>query len=120
MKIERVNAEIQRELAVLIRGEINDPRLDGAMISVMRVETTQDLKYAKVFVSILGGGEAKEIMSVLKNCAGFLKKQLFHRLKVRAVPELLFHLDNSVEYGIKINSILKTLNITEATAEEEE
>ncbi len=119
MKIERVNSEIQKELATLIRGEINDPRLDGAMISVMRVETTQDLKYAKVFVSILGGTDTKEIMAVLKNCAGFLKKQLFHRLKVRAVPELLFHLDNSVEYGIKINSILKTLNIQDEQAEKE-
>ncbi len=119
MKIERVNSEIQKELAALIRGEINDPRLDGAMISVMRVETTQDLKYAKVFVSLLGGNDAKEIMAVLKNSAGFLKKQLFHRLKVRAVPELLFHLDDSVEYGIKINSILKTLNIQEESIDKE-
>ena len=110
MKIERVDAEIQKVLSDLIRNELRDPRLDNLMISIMRVETTRDLKYCKVFVSFMGEGNAEDGLQALKASAGYLKKLLFAKLKIRAVPDLLFHKDDSVEYGFKIEKILKDLN----------
>lgn len=110
MKIERVDSEIQKELnKILSGGEFRDPRLDGVMVSVMHVETTRDLKYAKVVVSIMGG-DGKELIKVLQSGAGFMKNELFRRLRVRAVPDITFILDESVEYAIKIDKILKEIN----------
>lgn len=112
MKIERVNAEIGRELSKILNYEIKDPRLDGVMLSVVAVETTKDLKYAKVFISLMNAENPKEVLKALTSMASFLKNELFKRLKIRAVPELLFKLDESAEYGLKIEKILSELNIT--------
>jgi ribosome-binding factor A len=111
MNIDRVNSTIKRELAELISNEINDIRLTrAALVSVVRVQTTLDLKYAKVFISIMPSDNKKEIIDALTNSAGFLRNALFSRLKIRAVPLLTFIHDDSTDYSIKIESILKEIN----------
>lgn len=110
MKIERVDAEIRKELSALLASELRDPRLEGFMLSVMQARTTKDLKYCKVYVSVLGEGNREEVINALNASAGYLRKLLFARLRIRAVPELLFQLDDSIDYGFKIDKILKDLN----------
>ena len=110
IKTERVDAEIQKELAMLLNYGVKDPRLEGAMISVTRVKTTQDLKYAKVFVSIMDQ-DKKTVLKTLRACAGYLRSSLSAKLRIRTVPELTFELDESFEYGHKIDMILKDLKI---------
>jgi ribosome-binding factor A len=108
-KIQRINEEIQRELANLIR-EIKDPRLNGVMLSVMRCDTTSDLKFCKVFISILGEYNAKELRKGLKSATGFLRGGLSRTINLRNTPELIFVLDDSIQNSIKINNILEQLN----------
>ncbi len=110
MKIERVNAELKRELSILISYGIKDPRIDSAAIGVMQVDTTKDLKYAKVYVTISQTEKPKEILGLLQNSANFLRGELFKKLRVRSVPELTFVLDESLEYASRIEQILKDIN----------
>ncbi|MBR2480470.1 MAG: 30S ribosome-binding factor RbfA [Clostridia bacterium] len=111
MNIERVNSEIMKELMSLIRNELKDPRVrDCKMLSIMRVDTTGDLKYAKVYVSVMDHENPQEVIKGLNASAGFLRNALFNRLKIRAVPNLIFVLDDSIDYGFKIEQILKQIN----------
>ena len=77
----------------------------------MNVSTTRDLKYSKIYVSSIGSEDIKALVAALNNSAGFLKKKLFSILKIRAVPELQFFVDDSVDYAFKINTILSKLDI---------
>ena len=109
-RMTRVNDEITRELANIIRGELKDPRI-GVMTSVLRVETTQDLKYCKVFVSVLGNDEEKQAaMKGLKSASGFMRHLLAERINLRITPELTFKLDDSVEYGIKMSKLIEQIS----------
>jgi ribosome-binding factor A len=110
IKTERVDAEIQKELSMLLNYGVKDPRLEGAMIGVTKVKTTQDLRYAKVFVSIMDPDKTT-VLKTLRSCAGFLRSSLSARLRIRTVPELMFELDDSFEYGYKIDKILKDLHL---------
>lgn len=122
MNIDRVNSEIRKFVMDLISHEIKDPRVadSNAMISIMRVDTTQDLKYCRIYVSIMGAEDAKNVVEGLNASAGFIRNGLFSRLKIRAVPNLTFILDDSIDYGFKIESILKTLDIKPAEEDSEE
>jgi len=105
-RIERVNHLIRQEISELLRREVKDPRL-GGLVSITQVETSADLKYAKVFVSCLGSEEEKkEVLSTLTSAAGFLHNELTKRLKLRHVPELDFRWDNSIEKGARILELL--------------
>lgn len=105
-RMGRINKELQREISELIRTEIKDPRL-SAMTTVLRVEATQDLKYAQVYISVLGNDEQKEsVMEGLKNAAGFIRRELAHKINLRNTPELTFHLDTSTEYAIKMSKLI--------------
>lgn len=105
-RLSRINDEIMKELSQIIRGELKDPRI-GAMTSVIRAETTQDLKYCKVFVSVLGGAEEKEnVMKGLKNAAGFMRRLIAQRINLRYTPELIFKLDESAEYAIRMDQLI--------------
>jgi len=105
----RINDEIKKELSQILRSELKDPRI-GAMVSVMKVETTTDLKYCKVAVSVLGNEEEKKsVMAGIKSAAGFIRKLVAERINLRATPEFTFVLDDSVEYSIKIHKILSDL-----------
>lgn len=106
----RINDEIQRELSQIIRTEVKDPRI-GSLTSVIRVETTSDLKYCKVFISVLGNDEEKDgVMKGLKNAGGFIRHLLAERVNLRNTPELLFKLDNSVEYSVRMNALINEIS----------
>ena len=109
-RMTRVNDEITKELANIIRGELKDPRI-GVMTSVLRVETTQDLKYCKIFISVLGNDEEKkEVMKGLKSASGYIRHLLAERISLRITPELMFRLDDSVEYGIKMSKLIEQIS----------
>jgi len=106
-RIGRINEEIQRELATLIRS-VKDPRVTG-MITITAVETTPDLRYAKVFVSVLDKGDAKEVIKGLKSAAGYLRRELGHALNLRYTPELSFVADDSMAKGAHILGLIEKL-----------
>lgn len=106
----RINDELQKEISEIIRSDLKDPRV-GVITSVLKVDTTNDLKYCKVYVSVLGDDEKKqEVMSVLKNASGFIRSLIANRINLRLTPELKFILDDSLEYSFKIDSIIKSIS----------
>lgn len=106
----RVNSEVQREMSQIIREDLKDPRIHP-MTSVMSVEVTPDLKFAKIYVSVLGDDEAKEkTMEGLKKSASFARHQLARRMNLRNTPELTFILDHSIEYGVMMSKRIQELN----------
>lgn len=106
-RMGRVNEELQRELSALLR-TIKDPRVTG-MISVTAVEATADLKYAKVYISVLEKGNAKEVIRGLKSASGYLRRELGKALTLRAVPELQFVEDDSIGQGAHILELIRGL-----------
>ena len=122
-RLGRVNEEIMREVANIIRTELKDPRV-ASMVSVTRADTTNDLKLCKVYVSVLGDADAKkESMRGLKSSSGFVRQLLARRMELRNTPELSFVLDESIEHGIHmtklIEGIAKDLPPLEAETESE-
>lgn len=109
-RIGRINEEIQRELSALLRS-LKDPRVQKTMVSVTRVETTSDLRYAKVFVSMLDKDASREVLKGLKSSSGWLRRQLGQSLQLRYTPELVWEEDHSITYGARILDILSTLDI---------
>lgn len=117
-RIGRINEEIQRELANLLR-ELKDPRVQKTMLSVTRVETTPDLRYAKVYVSLLDKEYTKETLAGLKSSSGYLRRELGRSLQLRYTPELQWQADDSITHGAHILDILSKLNIREDDDETE-
>ena len=115
-RIGRINDDIQRVLSDRLR-QLKDPRVQQGMISVTRVETTGDLRYAKVWLSVLGELNEREFKRGLKSCAGWLRHELGETLSLRYTPELTFELDHSIEYGAKISRMIE--QIEEAEGHEE-
>jgi len=116
-KLFRINEDIQRVLAVLLR-DIKDPRVAQGMISVTAVETTGDLRYAKVFLSVFDLESEKEFFKGLKSASGWLRHELGQSLSLRHTPELQFELDKSIERGARINTILNDMEIPEEEAQD--
>lgn len=104
-RIGRINEEIQRELAALIP-TVKDPRVTG-MISVTAVDTTTDLKYAKVYISVLDKGDSAQVLKGLKSAAGWLRRELGRSLNLRSTPELTFIQDDSIDKGAHILDMLR-------------
>jgi len=109
-RIGRINEEIQRELSDLLRA-LKDPRVQKTMVSVTRVDTTSDLRYAKVYVSVYDKEQSKDVLKGLKAAGGFLRHELANRLSLRHTPELVWTEDHSITYGARILDILSTLDI---------
>ena len=109
-RIATINQEIQKELASLIRN-LKDPRVQDTMISITRVETTSDLRYAKVYVSFLDKACAKDGLKGLKSASGYLRREIGSSLNLRYTPELVWEEDHSITYGAHILDILSTLDI---------
>ena len=106
-RIGRINEEIQRELSSLIR-TVKDPRVaEAGMVSVTAVETTQDLKYAKIFVSVLDKSASAQALKGLKSAAGYLRRELGRALNLRNTPELSFVRDDSIDKGAHILDMLR-------------
>lgn len=103
-RINRINEDIQRELADLLR-TVKDPRVQG-LISITRVDTTTDLRYCRVYVSALDQSDIKEVVKGLKSAAGYLRRELGRVLTLRYTPELQFMADDSIERGVRMVSMI--------------
>ncbi len=118
-KIARINDDIQRVLSAKLR-DIKDPRVQQGMISVTRVETTGDLRYCKVWLSVMGLENEKEFRRGIKSAGPWLRRELGSVLNLRYTPELVFELDHSIEYGAHINEVLNSLDIRQDGEAEDE
>ena len=118
-KLARTNDDIQFVISELLR-EVKDPRVQQGMISVTRVETTGDLRYSKIWLSVLGMKDEKEFRRGLRSTAGFLRRELGNSMKLRYTPELIFEIDHSIEYGAHINEVINSLEIDHNGDEENE
>ena len=105
-RISRINEEIQRELASLLR-TMKDPRLQSGLVTITRVDTTGDLRFAKVYISVLDPNTEKEVMRGLRSAASFLRREIGHKLQLRYTPELQFASDDSSAYGAHILEVLR-------------
>lgn len=105
-RIGRINEEIQREISALLR-TVKDPRLQGGLVTVTRVDTTNDLRYAKIFISALDKSQEKDMMKGLKSASGYLRRELGAALRLRYTPELQFVPDDSIAHGAHILEMLR-------------
>lgn len=117
-KIDRVTEDVKRELSAILR-EVKDPRVKDCLLSVVRVEVTNDLSYCTVYVSTMEGMEqTRTAVKGLKSAAGYIRHELGRSLSLRHVPELIFKPTDSIEYGAHISRILNDLEPT-STSEDE-
>ena len=107
-RLGRVNEELKKELSQIINYELKNPDVTG-MISVTKVKVTPDLKYAKVYVSILNSKNLKKTLQGLKDSSGFMRSRIAKTVNLRITPELVFEYDDSIVYGEKIDAILKEI-----------
>lgn len=112
-KLNRTNDDIQYALSSLLR-QIKDPRVNqGSLVSITRVETTGDLRYSKIYISVLGEINEKDFKKGLKSASPWLRRELGSALKLRYTPELVFELDRSIEHGAHISKMISELDIPE-------
>ena len=104
----RIDEEFRKELSQLVTFELKEPSITG-MVSVTKVKVTNDLKYAKIYISILNSKDEKATIEGLKKSSGFIRTELAKRINLRNTPELVFELDESLEYGARIDKIINDL-----------
>lgn len=105
-RTDRISEEMKKEVSAIIQNELKDPRLPK-IISVTTSEVTRDLRYAKVYISVLGDeNDKKNAIQGLRSAAGFIRREIGQRLKLRYTPEILFELDNSIERGVYLNKLI--------------
>lgn len=107
-RLGRIDEEYRKEISQILSFELKNPNVTG-LISVTKVKVTNDLKYAKVYVSILNSKNVKDTLAGLKKSSGYIRSELAKRVNLRNTPELIFELDDSIEYGTKIDAILKEI-----------
>ena len=107
-RLGRIEEEYRKELSQIIGYELKNPNVTG-LISVTKVKVTNDLKFARVYVSVLNAKNVKDTIAGLKKSSGFIRSELARRVNLRNTPELIFELDDSLEYGAKIDTILKEI-----------
>ena len=120
-RIDKISEEVKREIGRIIQREIKDPRLPD-MVSVTHVKVTKDLKYATVYVSVLGEEEKKKkALIALRNAAGFIRHELGENILIRSLPELIFKLDDSIEHGFYISKLIdENVHKEDETSEKKE
>ena len=104
-RIDRISEEVRREVDAIIREELHDPRVSGTY-SVTRAEVTGDLRYAKIYISVLEDERRDNLMEALKNAKGYIRHALGKRMIIRYTPELIFVSDKNIEYGVHIAKVL--------------
>jgi len=109
-RMKRVDEQLKEEISKIINQEIQDPNFTG-MVSVSFVKTTPDFRYARVFVTMLGCKSQKENLAILKKSSGYIRTLIAKRVNLRMTPELIFEFDESIEYGAKIDKILKDMHL---------
>lgn len=124
-RIERISEEVRREVDRIIRDEVSDPRVTGTF-SIIRAEVTRDLRYAKIYVSVLEDDKREPLMKALRSAAGFVRHELGKQMVIRYAPEIQFVSDQNIAYGVHIAQVLaqaqknQSENQPEAAANEEE
>ena len=120
IKNTRINSEVQRELANIIRGEIKDPRIHP-LTSVVTVEVAPDLKTCKAYISVLGGQEAQEkTLEGLNSAVGYIRRQLAKNRNLRNTPEIRFIMDQSIEYGVHMSKLINENHVEESREDDED
>ena len=117
-RVRRVAEQIKKDIGQIIASQIKDPRVAG-ITSVTEVQLTRDLRYASVYVSIFGNDlEKEETLQTLIRAAGYIRGEIGRRIRLRYVPEINFFLDNSIEYGVHIENVIKSLKKEETDQNE--
>ena len=120
IKNTRINSEVQRELANIIRGEIKDPRIHP-LTSVVTVEVAPDLKTCKAYISVLGDQDAQEkTLEGLNSAVGYIRRQLAKNLNLRNTPEIRFIMDQSIEYGVHMSKLINENHVEESREDDED
>lgn len=118
MKNTRINGEVQKELAEIIRGEIKDPRI-SPLTSVISVEVAPDLKTCKAWISVYGDDRvAKDTLAGLRSAEGYIRRELARRINLRNTPEIRFIVDQSIAYGVKMSKLID--EVAESDAQKED
>ena len=107
-RLNRINEELKRKISNIINYEVTNANVTG-LISVTSVKITPDLRYAKVFVSIINSKNVKQTLASLKKSSGFIRSRIAEDINLRITPELVFELDESMQYGERIDTILKEI-----------
>lgn len=107
-RLNRIDEEMKKEISHIITYDLKDPNITG-LISVTKVKVSGDLKYAKVYVSMLNAKDKKQVLAALKKSAGFVRTEVAKRINLRTTPEIIFIFDDSIEYGARIDTILKNV-----------
>ena len=108
-RMNKIDEELKKEIGSIISLELKNPHLTG-LISVTKVKTTPDLRYAKVYVSMINEKSKKENLAILKQSSGYIRSVIAKKINLRTTPELVFEFDESIEYGSKIDEILKDIS----------
>ena len=108
-RMYKIDEQLKEEISKIISLEMKNPHITG-MISVTHVKTTPDLRYAQVFVSMIGEKNRKENMKLLKQSSGYIRSEIAHRINLRITPEIVFVFDDSIEYGERIDNILNKIS----------
>ena len=105
-RIDRISEQVRREVDRIIREDVSDPRVRGTF-SITRADVTRDLRFAKIYVSVLEEANREPMMAALRKAAGFIRRELGHSMIIRYAPELIFEEDQNIAYGIHIASVLR-------------
>ena len=116
-RIDRISEEVRREVDAIIRDELHDPRISGTF-SVTRADVTGDLRYAKIYISVLEDDKRDDLMAALKNAKGYIRRSLSKRMIIRYTPELTFVSDKNIEYGVHIAKVLADTHGTEESTDD--
>jgi len=110
-RTNRISEEVRKIVSELILNGLKDPRINNTMTTVTKVEVTRDLRFAKIFVSVLGNKEDKEnTIAGLESAKGFIRKEIGKKIDLRYVPEPMFYLDESIEQGIYMAKLIDDVN----------
>ena len=105
-RMDRISEEVRRAVDAIIREDVRDPRVAGTF-SIVRAEVTRDMKFCKLRVSVLEAERRKDFLTALKSASGYIRRELSRRVLLRNTPELIFELDNNIEYAARIEQLLK-------------
>lgn len=113
IKTDRINSELKRKISEIIAASIKDPRLEGAIVGVTKINVTPDLKYAKAYLSVYAENDdkKKEAYETVVRSKSFIRNRLKEEMQIRLIPDISYFIDDSAEYGAKIEGILRTIEI---------
>lgn len=118
-RIDRISEEVRHEVDRIIREEVSDPRVQGTF-SITRAEVTRDLRYAKIYVSVLEDDKRDDLMKALKSASGFIRRSLGKNMLIRYAPELQFISDQNIAYGVHIAKMLADAQVSAPNEQETE